>query len=67
MTENKYKQNTEKQTELACALIETIEDFREDLTEVEIIGALQLISWQRGMAMFGKYMLEDLMEDKDDD
>jgi hypothetical protein len=67
MTENKYKPNTEKQTELACALIETIEDFREDLTEVEIIGALQLISWQRGMAMFGKYMLEDLMEDKDDD
>ena len=67
MTENKSKQNTEKQTELALALIETIEDFREDLTEVEIIGALQLISWQRGMSLFGKYMLEDLMEDKDDD
>ena len=58
MTENKYKPNTEKQTELACALIETIEDFREDLTEVEIVGALQLISWQRGMSLFGKSMLE---------
>ena len=67
MTENKYKPNTEKQTELACALIETIEDFREDLTEVEIVGALQLISWQRGLSLFGKSMLEDLMEEQDDD
>jgi hypothetical protein len=58
-----YKAKLEKQTELAFALIRTIEDFRDDLTEVEIVGALQLVSWQHGMAMFGKSMLED----KDDD
>lgn len=51
-----YKAKTEKQTELAIALIGTIEDFRDDLTEVEIVGALQLVSWQRGMAMFGESM-----------
>lgn len=70
MTEQKYKPNTDRQTELAFALIGAIEDFREDLTEVEIIGALQLVSWQRAMAMFGPSMLRDmrdLMEMEDED
>ena len=68
MTEGNYKPNTDRQTELAFALIGAIEDFREDLTEVEIVGALQLVSWQRGMAMFGRSMMQDLMkEDEDDD
>lgn len=71
MTEQKYKPNTDRQTELAFALIGAIEDFREDLTEVEIIGALQLVSWQRAMAMFGPSMLRDMrdlmeMEDEED-
>lgn len=71
MTEGNYKPNTDRQTELAFALIEAIEDFREDLTEVEIVGALQLVSWQRAMAMFGSSMLRDMKnlmeEDEDDD
>ena len=67
MTEGNYKPNTDRQTELAFALIEAIEDFREDLTEVEIVGALQLVSWQRGMAMFGRSMMQDLMEEDEDD
>jgi hypothetical protein len=58
-----YKAKLEKQTELAFALIRTIADFRDDLTEVEIVGALQLVSWQRGMAMFGKSMLEEQDDD----
>jgi hypothetical protein len=58
-----YKTKFEKQTELAFALIRTIADFRDDLTEVEIVGALQLVSWQRGMAMFGKSMLEEQDDD----
>ena len=69
MTEGNYKPNTDRQTELAFALIGAIEDFREDLTEVEIIGALQLVSWQRAMAMFGSTMLRDmknLMEEDED-
>ncbi len=69
MTEQKYKPNTDRQTELAFALIGAIEDFREDLTEVEIVGALQLVSWQRAMAMFGSSMLRDmknLMEEDED-
>lgn len=69
MTEGNYKPNTDRQTELAFALIEAIEDFREDLTEVEIVGALQLVSWQRAMAMFGSSMLRDmknLMEEDED-
>ena len=71
MTEGNYKPNTDRQTELAFALIGAIEDFREDLTEVEIIGALQLVSWQRAMAMFGSSMLRDMkdlmeMEDEED-
>lgn len=69
MTEGNYKPNTDRQTELAFALIGAIEDFREDLTEVEIVGALQLVSWQRAMAMFGSSMLRDmknLMEEDED-
>lgn len=58
-TKKQLKAKLSKQTELAIALIKTIDDFRDDLTEVEVVGALQLVSWQRGMAMFGKPMLED--------
>ena len=69
MTEGNYKPNTDRQTELAFALIGASEDFREDLTEVEIVGALQLVSWQRAMAMFGSSMLRDMknMMEEDDD
>ena len=71
MTEKEYKPNTDRQTELAFALIGAIEDFREDITEVEIVGALQLVSWQRARAMFGSAMLKDMknlmdMEDEED-
>lgn len=71
MTKEEYKAKLEKQTELAFALIKAIEDFHDDLTEVEVVGALQLVSWQRGMGMFGSSMLKDMknlmdMEDEDD-
>lgn len=59
MTKKDYKAKLAKQTELAIALIKTIGDFQDDLTEIEVVGALQLVSWQRGMGMFGKSMLED--------
>ena len=58
MSEKELKAKLGKQVELAMALISVIKDFQDDLTEVEIVGTLQLVSWQRGMAMFGKSMLE---------
>lgn len=60
MTKDEYAAKLAKQKDLALALIGVIDEYTSDLTEIEIVGVMQLLNWQRGMAMFGKQMAEDL-------
>lgn len=48
--EHQIKNN--KQAKLGSAIVETIQGFRGKLTELEIIGVMQMITMQLGMVAF---------------